>query len=127
MAALCRSCHSKGGIAEKKVPLVATHPKGKLINNARYSGKGNKIPIFDNDGREVDAGDITCSSCHNAHQWDPYNRRKGSYKKLEGNAMNSFLRNTSHNIVCIVCHGREAIYRYMNFHNPEIRKPKPSN
>ena len=33
MNALCTGCHSKGNMAEDKIPPVASHPKGKLIDN----------------------------------------------------------------------------------------------
>ncbi len=128
--ALCNSCHSKGNIAESKIPLIATHPEDKLINNVMRSDR-NSIdfsPIFDNKtGKEVNVGNISCPSCHNAHQWSPRVKKKGSNKNLEGNTTNSFLRNVSYDNICIDCHGLDALFRYKYYHDPVERvEPAPS-
>lgn len=123
MNSLCNSCHSKGNIAEKKIPPIATHPEEKLINNILRSNKAaiDYTPIYDKNGKEVNVGNISCSSCHNAHQWSPLVKQKGNGKNLEGNATNSFLRNVSYNNICIDCHGLDALFRYKYFHNPKER------
>ena len=120
---LCTSCHSKGTIAGNKVPLIATHPKERLINNILRSDRGSidYAPIFDNNGKEVHVGDISCPTCHNAHQWSPLVRQKGTGKNLEGKATDSFLRNVSYDNICIDCHGLDALFRYKYFHNPKER------
>jgi len=116
MNALCTGCHSKGNIAEKKIPLIATHPAGKLLTNVmRYNRqKTGYTPIYDETGREKNVGDISCPSCHNAHQWSPLlkGRGAGRYK---------FLRNTSDQTFCADCHGPDAIFRYLYFHDPRNR------
>jgi hypothetical protein len=116
MNALCTGCHSKDNIAEKKIPRIATHPAGKLLTNVmRYNrNKSGYIPIYDETGREKNVGDISCPSCHNAHQWSPLlkGRGAGRYK---------FLRNTSDNTFCADCHGPDAIFRYLYFHDPKKR------
>jgi len=134
MDGLCTSCHSKGNIAKNKVPRIATHPKGKLIENYirfenpehRYKAVYDKealvyTPIFDNRGKRTNVGNLSCPSCHNAHQWDASSNEKGSYKNVEGNAKTSFLRSLSYKNVCVNCHGRDAIFRYRLFHDPEKR------
>jgi hypothetical protein len=123
MDSLCTGCHSKGGMAGNKVPAIATHPKGKLITNImRYDRKKTDYtPIYDEDGRQVNVGNISCPSCHYASQWNPRFKIKGANKNLEGDAMNSFLRNLSVNLVCIDCHGKETLTRYLYFHLPEKR------
>jgi predicted CXXCH cytochrome family protein len=123
MDALCTSCHSVGNIAEKRIPLIATHPKDKLINNIMRCERGaiDYSPLFDEEGNEVNVGNISCPSCHDAHQWSPLAKRKGPGKNLEGNATNSFLRNVSYNNICIDCHGLDALFRYKYFHDPEER------
>lgn len=122
--ALCNSCHSKGRIAENKIPLIATHPEERLVNNILRSNRDalDFSPIFDKKtGKEVHVGNISCPSCHNAHQWSPLKKEKGIGKNLEGNATNSFLRNVSYNNICIDCHGLDALFRYKYFHDPEER------
>ena len=128
--ALCTSCHSKGNIAERKIPLIATHPEEKLINNIMRSTRGaiDYTPIYDKKtGEEVNVGNISCPSCHNAHQWSPLAKQKGVGQNLEGNATNSFLRNVSYNNICIDCHGLDALFRYKYYHDPaervEVRRP----
>jgi predicted CXXCH cytochrome family protein len=116
MNALCTGCHAKDNIAERKIPLIATHPAGKLLTNVmRYnSKKSGYTPIFDETGQEKNAGDISCPSCHNVHQWSPLlkGRDAGRYK---------FLRNMSDNTFCADCHGPDAIFRYLYFHDPKKR------
>ena len=126
MNALCTGCHSKGNIAEKKVPPIATHPTGKLISNIiGYNKKnGRYTPIFDENGQETNVGEISCPSCHNAHQWSPLLREEAVPQARKDNGMYKFrfLRNMSKDIVCINCHGRQALYRYLYFHSPDKRK-----
>jgi len=126
MNALCTSCHSKGNMAEKKVPPIATHPTGKLISNIiRYNKKNaGYTPIFDKNGQETHVGEISCPSCHNAHQWSPLLQESAVPQTQKDNGMDKFrfLRNMSKDIVCINCHGRQALYRYLYFHSPDKRK-----
>ncbi len=126
--ALCNSCHSRGGIAQEKVPIIATHPEDNLVNNVLRSNRESIdfSPLFDKKtGDEVHVGNISCPSCHNAHQWSPLVKEKGINKNLEGNATNSFLRNVSYNNICIDCHGLDALFRYKYFHNPAERVEPP--
>ena len=126
--ALCTSCHSRGNPAEKKIPLIATHPEERLINNVMRSNRDaiDYSPIYDKrTGMETSVGNISCPSCHNAHQWSPLVKAKGENKNLEGNATNSFLRNVSYNNICIDCHGLDALFRYKYYHDPEERVESP--
>jgi hypothetical protein len=126
MNALCTSCHSKGNMAEKKVPPIATHPTGKLISNIiRFNNKNaGYTPIFDQNGQETHVGEISCPSCHNAHQWSPFLQESAGPQTQKDDGMDKFrfLRNMSKDIVCINCHGRQALYRYLYFHSPDKRK-----
>ena len=126
MNALCTGCHSKGNIAEKKIPLIATHPTGKLISNIiRFSKKnGRYTPIFDQNGQETNVGEISCPSCHNAHQWSPLFQGTAVPQTQHDQAVVkfNFLRNRSKDLVCINCHGRQTLYRYLYFHSPDKRK-----
>jgi predicted CXXCH cytochrome family protein len=126
---LCNSCHARGGIAENKIPLIATHPQDKLINNIMRCNR-NQLdfsPLYDQvTGEETNVGNISCPSCHNAHQWSPIKKVKGTNKNIEGSTTNSFLRNVSYNNICIDCHGLDALFRYKYFHDPEERvEPEP--
>jgi len=121
MDALCTSCHSKRNIAAKKVPRIATHPANKLINNIMRVNKDNKnyTLLFDKNGKEVNVGNLSCPSCHNAHQWNPENRM--AKDDSEGNFTGKFLRTESYNMVCMDCHGLDALIKYEYFHDPGKR------
>jgi predicted CXXCH cytochrome family protein len=128
MDGLCTSCHSKGNIAEKKIPAIATHPAQKLLTNiTTFTKEGtNYMPLFDVDGREKNVGNISCPTCHNAHEWDPSLKEMVAGKEAKGNTVKNFrfLRSMSYNTFCMDCHGPDAIYRYMYFHDPEKRLKK---
>ena len=120
-SALCTSCHSKGKIAANKIPLIATHPEGKLVNNIiRYKReKRNYTLIFDKYGNEVNFGNIACPSCHNAHKWS--NDAKKVTDNPGGELKGKFLRVKVYDIICIDCHGPDALLKYQNFHDPDKR------
>jgi len=121
MDALCTSCHSKKNVAENKIPLIATHPAKKLIININRVNKDNKnyTLLFDKNGEEVNVGNLSCPSCHNAHQWS--NKEKGVKSKTEGSLFGKFLRSESYKMVCMDCHGLEALLKYVYFHDPDKR------
>jgi predicted CXXCH cytochrome family protein len=123
MNGLCTGCHSKSGVAEDKIPPVATHPKGKLIDNifTFNNQPTGYIKIFDDHWKEVQVGDLSCSSCHSFYRWDHRTKKPGPGRKVEGNGDTSFLRTSSDKTVCVDCHGQTAIWRYIYFHSLEKR------
>ena len=128
MNRLCTSCHSQGEVAAKKIPPVAFHPPGKLITNVMRFNKEGKgyTPIFAANGEEQHVGNLSCPSCHNAHQWGIAAENGGTGNKSEGNRTKSFrfLRTMSYNAVCRECHGPEGIFRYLYFHDPQRRSQR---
>ena len=126
METLCNSCHSASGWARNKTPLISSHPEEKMVDlgeilKDRYAS----FPLFNKtSGKLVTHGNISCPSCHNAHQWDPGSATKGPGVNVEGNATNSFLRAQSFNMICKDCHGIEGLFRFKFFHDPDERKPK---
>jgi predicted CXXCH cytochrome family protein len=124
MNSICTGCHSKGGIAENKVPLTETHPAGLLINNIMTfdNHQTDYIKLYDDNWKEVNVGDLSCSSCHSFYRWDHRTRARGPGKNIEGDAENSFLRTSSDKTVCIDCHGETAIWRYTYYHSPQKRE-----
>jgi hypothetical protein len=125
---MCNSCHSENGSAKNKIPLIASHPKNRIVNLGRNEkGKPNYFPLFDGIlGKPVVAGDISCPSCHNVHQWNPGSHAKGKGVNLEGNATNSFLRAQSATLMCMYCHGFEALVKFKFFHDPTMRTTQGS-
>lgn len=124
MAKMCDSCHSAKGPAKNKIPEVSTHPKEKIIV-LKKDLKGNPyhFPLFDEtSGEPVNAGNISCPSCHNVHQWSPRFPAKGSGVNVEGNATNSFLRARASSLPCKDCHGIDGLFRFKYFHESSERK-----
>ena len=124
MDGLCTGCHSKGGIAEDKIPPTATHPAGKLITNIMTpeNRSAGYIKLFDGNWEEISAGDLSCSSCHSFYRWDHRVEKPGLGINIEGDADTSFLRTSSDQTVCIDCHGETAIWRYTYFHSSKKRE-----
>jgi predicted CXXCH cytochrome family protein len=125
----CNDCHSNAGIGNAKVPIVSDHPDGMLITNVgrNTKGKANYFPMFDNKtGKSATVGDISCSSCHDVHQWNPKFKEKGPGKNIEGRATNSFLRMQTYGIMCVDCHGLDALFRFKYYHDSRKRKAETS-
>lgn len=123
MDSLCLSCHSTNGAAAGKTPSVVGHPKGKLITSMLTPDKRDRdyIRIFDDEWKEVDVGDLSCSSCHSYYQWNHLFNGPGPGHNTEGDATNSFLRTSSEKSVCRDCHGETAIWRYLYYHSSQKR------
>jgi hypothetical protein len=88
-------------------------------------GTENYFPLYDpTTGNSTAVGNLSCPSCHNAHQWIPGPRASGDGVKAEGSAGNSFLRARSSDLPCRDCHGPEALLKYLYFHDPVKRSGK---
>jgi hypothetical protein len=105
-------------ITENKIPLPATCPKKILINNIRRVNKNNKddTRIFDENGKEVNVGNISCPFRHNAYQYR--SKEKGIKREAESSLCGKFLRTENYNMVCMDCHGLDALVKYEYFHDP---------
>jgi predicted CXXCH cytochrome family protein len=124
---LCTSCHSKGNIAEKKIPRIASHPTDRLIINTVLfdKSKGLYTPMFDSSGRRADIGNIACPSCHNTHRWGFLGNYANHSEILQKSGASKFLRTVSYRTVCVNCHAEEAPFRYLYFHQPDKRILRP--
>jgi predicted CXXCH cytochrome family protein len=124
MDTMCSSCHSEKGSAKNKIPLISTHPISKIVNLEReYKDHRSSIPLFHRTtGEPVSAGEISCPSCHNVHQWNPESKSKGEGVNSEGNATTSFLRSRSSILKCKDCHGVDALFKFKFYHDPSKRK-----
>lgn len=108
---LCISCHYEGKVAGKKQTGAYTHPTMRSIKNV--DGR-TVLPLFDENGVFLNSsteGNVTCGTCHNAHQWDSKDPRIGAGKGVEGDARNSFLRkpNDAKATLCMECHSDKNI------------------
>jgi predicted CXXCH cytochrome family protein len=101
---LCNSCHAKNRCAESKIIGPNSHPLNASILAADSQ---TDLPLFTPEGkRDDDRGGVTCSTCHNSHQWDPMLHARGNGKPVEGSQQTSFLRlpNTPKPLLCGNCH-----------------------
>ena len=121
---VCLSCHSKDGIAKNKVVKEFKHPRNVTITEQNHPGQNFYAPVYDEKGRKVDAGLLSCPTCHNPHIWSATKPGPGSGKLVEGNARNSFLRFRSRNNICRNCHGLDSLVRYKYFHTKKVRKAR---
>jgi predicted CXXCH cytochrome family protein len=94
---LCGSCHDKGGAAKEKGVGVHTHPVEVAVKNSTplplFSGKAG-VPV------------MTCSTCHDPHQWSPVTKTGAAKLNREGDGSSSFLRLAvgSNKSLCASCH-----------------------
>ena len=105
----CVSCHRKA--REKNITQIGNkhHSKSTFIgsdNEFTYTSDGS-TPLYLQDGRQVTSldGTISCSTCHNPHQWDPNNAGNKEVVADSGDKTTSFLRvNNTNNSLCKKCH-----------------------
>lgn len=100
---LCKSCHKKTGPAKEKLTGTYSHPVKRTLDR---SGIETDLPLFNVDGKKAKKSNITCATCHNAHQWDPEHKQNGPGIKIDGNGTNSFLRYADNpaSAFCLTCH-----------------------
>ena len=127
METMCNSCHSPEGPAKSKVPPVYLHPREKVVKQKAQNQKGmpDYFPLFHGStGKPTIAGNLSCPSCHNVHQWNPEVPAKGTGVNAEGDATNSFLRSPTSFELCRDCHGKDAPFKIKYYHDPAKRKFK---
>lgn len=130
MDKMCNYCHSKDGSAKDKIPVIDSHPDGQLITNVGRDVKGTPdyFPLFDEKtGEYSSVGNISCPSCHEVHKWHPRFDVKGKGVNTEGTANDSFLRAQTYNLMCIDCHGLDALFRFKYYHDPNERVETPGS
>ncbi len=124
MVSLCTGCHNKNASAAKHVPSYGLHPGAFYARAAEHKKdiQPLHVPLFTDKGKMSGGGAIVCATCHNAHQWDGLTRAKGPGRLEEGTVKTSFLRPDLPQLFCSVCHGDDALFRYLYFHNRPARK-----
>jgi len=128
MSDYCLNCHSKTGVAKGKVVEYYYHPKKDVVlRNFERPGRQGDWPLFTKDGRKVNVGgEIACETCHDPHVWSKWTGKQPG-RLVEGNALNSFLRNKDlRGSICVDCHGLDALFRYKLFHWKKVHSRKPS-
>ena len=120
-AEYCTCCHREDGCAKDRIPKPAGHPPVAITN--RFSpDQPDYMPIFNEQGEPSHTGAISCPTCHDLHAPAKTPQAEGGASQPQG----VFLRNASHKGLCIDCHGFEALWRYLYFHQPH-RNPYPAS
>lgn len=130
MVGLCKSCHEKGFVAEKKQVGGYSHPVNADISKADGT---TSLPLYNNRGEKVSTklgGRVVCTTCHNPHVWNVKDimSKEGASKDVEGTAKNSFLRKTAYPApeLCIECHENNKYVEFTD-HDMSITAPTATN
>ncbi len=110
---LCTCCHRKDRSGANVIPKHVDHPEAPLLNRSFDSGMGH-MPTFNSDGKPSDWGAISCLTCHEPHGI-------GTTVKYH-----KFLRPAEHRQLCADCHGNEALWRFLYYHD-DRRNPRARN
>ncbi len=108
---LCTGCHRQGGSAEDRIPEYREHPETPLLNRLAPEHP-DYMPTFDDQGRPSPTGVISCPTCHQAHPTPATGAAQGQSSPSQ----HMFLR-TGHQTLCADCHGVQALWRFLFFHN----------
>ncbi len=118
---VCKNCHSQGNVAASKDqnnhhPIILfSLTKKNLIPPP------DNLPLYDLEGNMGFWDYVSCSTCHNVHQWAPMDNQKREI--IEGNSMNSFLRIINNkDQLCESCHTDE-----LDLKNKTIQKKEEDN
>jgi predicted CXXCH cytochrome family protein len=110
---LCTGCHSPGNCGQTCVPPYADHPEVALVN--RFSpGHPDYMPTLDDRGRSSPTGTISCPTCHQMHAIPP-----APAAGIETPPSHRMLLRTTHPTLCIDCHGAEALWRFLYYHQAD--------
>lgn len=113
---ICTGCHSEGGIASGKAPVLALHPAGLVLPYGIQSTGKDRLPLYGPEGERTPNGDIVCATCHDPHQWGAGTQGVASEIGSRGTAATSFLREGVHQSLCASCHGEEGLFKFLFFH-----------
>lgn len=114
--AYCTGCHRTGGAAP--TPRIATHPNVKMLG---LVATGNGLPLFDAEGRADAQGLVTCRTCHTPHGHDDGEALTANTDVSIVSARRTQLRAFEPPNTCTNCHGTEALWRFLYFHDPSRR------
>ncbi|MFH1745407.1 MAG: cytochrome c3 family protein [Planctomycetota bacterium] len=114
----CLACHHADGPAP--VREVATHPEREMFNIISPDAPGY-LPLFDAAGQVDPRGRVVCRTCHVSHGRLDLLRRvseKETLSPAEQSAIRTQVRPFAPPNICTECHGIEARFRFLFFHNP---------
>lgn len=118
----CLACHRSDGPAPLRE--IFTHPKASLTSVIDENRAGY-LPLFNSAGHVDQQGQVTCRTCHLAHGWVPPGEDPeaviDSLTPEQQRARRFALRPFVAPNVCTTCHGEEARWRFLFFHDPQRR------
>lgn len=118
----CLVCHHSGGPAP--VRDVATHPPVTLVNLLKPNEPGY-MPLFSEDGKVSENGQITCRTCHLSHgqpELLAQASKEGDLSPDDKRMAHMQLRSFVAPNLCTQCHGAQGRLKFLFFHNLEQRK-----
>lgn len=120
---LCAGCHQGSGCAGASVPDYGLHPREdyRILFGSGENAISESFPLYADNGSRSAAGNIVCSTCHDAHVWDRNDPGTGPGTPVEGTIGNSFLRSYVSFSFCAQCHGEETLYRFRFYHTERGR------
>ncbi|MBT3221026.1 MAG: hypothetical protein HN348_18240, partial [Proteobacteria bacterium] len=109
-SAACVACHSPNS-SWSGAPRVGDyeHPAPVFLPGGQRWQPLGVMGLYDRDGRLVEPGkngDLTCLTCHRVHS-------------VDGEGQD--LRQTGWKEACSACHGTDALFFYLYFHQPQRR------
>lgn len=116
MVRFCSGCHNGENPTGTVFPPFGFHPPDMAFPYGKTNPVCKDMPLYTAQGEVSAEGDITCSTCHNPHQWRGDGMVDGTALTGEGTASDSFLRPGVGELLCAVCHGEEALMRFLYFH-----------
>lgn len=118
----CVGCHRNGGPA--KPPRTIMHPDVAMRNSASPDEPGF-LPLFNEQGEIDPNGRLACMTCHAVHGREPNpggeNPDLDTLSPAVQRAMRLELRPFKAPNLCTTCHGEEAQWRFLRFHDPKRR------
>lgn len=122
----CVSCHRPDGRVAP--PSIATHPAAPMFNPTPPDRPGF-MPLFNTKGQVDPSGSIGCRTCHITHgRTEPGDLPPSMVPLSERGerARQWRLRTFTKGNVCSLCHGLDALWRFLYFHDPGVRGPTPA-
>jgi predicted CXXCH cytochrome family protein len=122
---LCMSCHNEQGISKTKITTGVSHT---LNISPAEKGLTATLPLFQKNGKMSKDGDMTCSTCHDAHKRSPVKSKSSTDVSIGGRPPNHFLRIevAPNSDLCISCHKDKVDVLYSD-HNLLITAPDNKN